>query len=196
MNKQEYMAQLKKKLKRLPKEDFSRAVEYFEEYFADAGAENEAEAMRDLGAPQEAADQIIREIAFDYSQEPVTSVTKGLRGLWTAFLALCAAPIALPLLFAGFVVIASAVVSVFAVLLALWLAAVCIAVSGPIMAAAGFTVLAKSFPVFITCIGMGCASTGIGMALAYGMYLLCRRFLSWIIRGFIKVIRKGELNNA
>ena len=40
MNKQEYMEQLKKRLKRLPGEDFERAVEYFEEYFAEAGVEN------------------------------------------------------------------------------------------------------------------------------------------------------------
>ena len=37
MNKQEYMRQLEIKLKRLPKDDFERAIEYYEEYFAEAG---------------------------------------------------------------------------------------------------------------------------------------------------------------
>ena len=53
MNKQEYMKQLKQCLRRLPKEDFERAVEYYEEYFADAGSENEAKAIEDLGSPKE-----------------------------------------------------------------------------------------------------------------------------------------------
>ena len=58
MNKQEYMNQLKERLRRLPKEDFARAVEYYEEYFAEAGEENEAKAIEDLGSPQEAADYL------------------------------------------------------------------------------------------------------------------------------------------
>jgi len=56
MNKQEYMNQLKDRLKHLPKEDFERAIEYYEEYFADAGPENEQKAIEDLGSPQEAVD--------------------------------------------------------------------------------------------------------------------------------------------
>ena len=55
MTKTEYMKVLSKKLRRLPKEDYERAVEYFEEYFADAGPENEQKAIEDLGTPEEAA---------------------------------------------------------------------------------------------------------------------------------------------
>ena len=55
MTKTEYMKLLSKKLRRLPKEDYNRAVEYFEEYFAEAGPENEQQAIRDLGSPEEAA---------------------------------------------------------------------------------------------------------------------------------------------
>ena len=51
MTKTEYMKVLSKKLRRLPKEDYERAVEYFEEYFADAGLENEQKAIEDLWNP-------------------------------------------------------------------------------------------------------------------------------------------------
>ena len=35
MTRKEYMEQLKKYLKRLPKEDYDNAIEYFSEYFED-----------------------------------------------------------------------------------------------------------------------------------------------------------------
>ena len=37
LTKEEYLAQLKKYLKRLPKEDYNNAMDYFTEYFEDAG---------------------------------------------------------------------------------------------------------------------------------------------------------------
>ncbi len=182
MNKQEYMNQLKKRLRRLPKEDFTRAAEYFEEYFAEAGAEHEAEAIQDLGTPQEAADQIIQSIALDYSKEPVTNMKKGLHALWVVFLALCAAPLALPLLLAGVLLILTAVLLVLTLMLAMLLVSACGVLTGPVTFIAGFTVLTKSIPVFLTCIGMGLMSTGTGLALTYGMVLLCRHFLGWILQ--------------
>lgn len=36
LTKEEYLAQLKKYLKRLPKEDYNNAMDYFTEYFEDA----------------------------------------------------------------------------------------------------------------------------------------------------------------
>lgn len=55
MTKKEYMKKLAYQLRRLPKEDFDKAMDYFEEYFEDAGIENEQKAIEDLGAPEEAA---------------------------------------------------------------------------------------------------------------------------------------------
>ena len=43
MTRKEYMEQLRKYLKRLPKEDYENAIEYFSEYFDEAGPENEQE---------------------------------------------------------------------------------------------------------------------------------------------------------
>lgn len=48
MTKSEYMKKLSYSLRRLPKEDFNQAIDYFEEYFAEAGEENEQQAIEDL----------------------------------------------------------------------------------------------------------------------------------------------------
>ena len=49
MTRKEYMEQLRKYLKRLPKEDYENAIEYFSEYFDEAGPENEQQVMEELG---------------------------------------------------------------------------------------------------------------------------------------------------
>lgn len=67
MTRNEYMEQLKKYLKRLPKEDYDNAIEYFSEYFDEAGPENEQQVMEDLGEPKEAA----RELLLNLLQESV-----------------------------------------------------------------------------------------------------------------------------
>ena len=45
MTRQEYMEELKKYLKRLPQDDFDNAIEYFSEYFEEAGPEKEQQVM-------------------------------------------------------------------------------------------------------------------------------------------------------
>lgn len=67
MTRNEYMEQLKKYLKRLPKEDYDNAIEYFSEYFDEAGPENEQQVMEELGGPKEAA----REQLLNLLQESV-----------------------------------------------------------------------------------------------------------------------------
>ena len=58
MTKSEYMKKLSYSLRRLPKEDFNQAIDYFEEYFAEAGEENEQQAIEDLGSPEDAAKEL------------------------------------------------------------------------------------------------------------------------------------------
>ena len=67
MTKKEYMKKLAYQLRRLPKEDFDKAMDYFEEYFEDAGIENEQKAIEDLGAPEEAASALILDLAQENS---------------------------------------------------------------------------------------------------------------------------------
>ncbi len=56
MNRSEYLNQLRKYLKKLPKPDYENAMEYFTEYFEEVG---EQRAMEELGTPKEAASDIL-----------------------------------------------------------------------------------------------------------------------------------------
>lgn len=111
MTREEYMRRLEHRLRRLPKEDYNKAVSYFTEYFEDAGPDNEAQAIEDLGEPEMAADQIVREFAMENAKEPVKTVKRSFSAVWIGVLAVFAAPVALPLALAfGAVCLAFALV--------------------------------------------------------------------------------------
>ena len=97
MNREEYMKRLEYRLRRLPKEDYDKALAYFTEYFEEAGPDNESQAIEDLGSPEMAADQIIRDFAMENANRPVKDVRRGISAVWVGILAVFAAPIGVPL---------------------------------------------------------------------------------------------------
>lgn len=58
MDKREYLNRLQMQLADLTDEERREALEYYEEYFADAGEENEEDVIRSLGEPERVAEQI------------------------------------------------------------------------------------------------------------------------------------------
>ncbi len=191
MNREQYMNILKKRLKRLPREEFDRAVAYFEEYFEDAGAAYEQQAIEDLGTPEEAANQIICNIAIKNTNEPVTDVKKGVSAVWVGILAVCAAPVALPLFLlacALFLMLFAVSFMLFAVFIA---CGVMVVIMGPISICGGFTLITESIPAALICFGNGLTEIGIGLLLVWGMYLLGRKIMQWLIQLFGKIAKKG-----
>ena len=59
MTKVEYLAKLDWYLRKLPKDDYQEAMDYFREYFDESGPENEEAVIAELGTPKEAARDII-----------------------------------------------------------------------------------------------------------------------------------------
>ena len=191
MNREQYMKLLKKRLRHLPKDEFEKAVAYFEEYFNDAGGEREQEAIADLGMPDEAAAQIIQDIAIKNTAKPPQSVKNGMNAVWVGILALFAAPFTIPFFAAalavGFVMVVLAVLT----LLLLFLAGLLLVICGPVAFAGGFFVIGQSIPAALICFGRGIAATGAGLLLMQGMYLLIRRSLGWLVQIFGKMVEKG-----
>ena len=114
LTKEEYLAQLKKYLKRLPKEDYNNAMDYFTEYFEDAGSEGETSLMQELGTPKEAAYDILDNLISEKKKDPGTPVWKI---ILLTFLAICAAPLGGSLLIAVIAVALTCVLVIIAGLL-------------------------------------------------------------------------------
>lgn len=69
MTRTEYMEQLEKHLKKLPHKEYFEAINFFNEYFDEAGPEQEADIIEELGSPKEAASELINNILNKQIQE-------------------------------------------------------------------------------------------------------------------------------
>lgn len=110
MNRKEYIYHLKNRLRNLPKEEIDNAVEYVNEMFDDAGTENEACIIENLGSPAKFAAQIKAEFTINQQEnENVVKKSNGWKSLFMILLGILALPIGLPLLIAvacfGFAII-------------------------------------------------------------------------------------------
>ena len=136
MNKEEYLKELRKNLKRLPEQEINDALEYYTEYLEEAGPENEAAILEELGSPKDLARKIIieavdkefiKEDSDDESSESSdNSDKKSKHSLWIVLLAVLAipmSPVVVILLLALLIVIFVILITLFAVVFAFGVAA-------------------------------------------------------------------------
>ena len=58
MNRIEFIAELERLLQDISAEERNEAVQYYRDYFEDAGMENEQHIIEELGSPKKVADTI------------------------------------------------------------------------------------------------------------------------------------------
>lgn len=78
MNKAEFMRQLERLLQNISEQERQEALQYYEDYFADAGPENEQAVIEALGNPARVAENIRRDLygaGYGDSYEPRKPVT-------------------------------------------------------------------------------------------------------------------------
>lgn len=192
MIRADYMNILAHNLRHLPKEDYHRAMEYFEEYFDEAGPEHEQDAIRDLGSPEEASRELIMNLAEKNIEEPPKTVKHGLYAVWIGILGVCAAPIALPLLLAVICVVFALLITVFALLFSILLAAVFTAAGGVLGLVGGAVLTFRAFTDGIATLGMGLITLGLGILFAYGAFHLCRWALGKTSKSLGNITKGGR----
>lgn len=130
MTRREFMAELAARLHRLPKEDLQAALQYYEEYFDEAGSQNEQAVIRELRSPAHVASKILADYAVKEAKKARASTKSGWRAFWFTILAICAAPVAIPIIIASVAVIVALGFAGFAVVFALIIAAGAIFIKG------------------------------------------------------------------
>ena len=65
MNKEAFIRRLRELLAGLPQNEATEAIQYYEDYFADAGAENEAKVIEELGSPEKVAANIRADLGME-----------------------------------------------------------------------------------------------------------------------------------
>ena len=106
MTREEYLAQLRALLTgRTPPDELERILAYYTEYFDEAGPQGEGRVIRELGTPAELVGRVLgaqrsRTVPAERDCPPEGAARErhGLGTLWKVLLAICAAPIAIPLI--------------------------------------------------------------------------------------------------
>jgi predicted membrane protein len=212
MTRQEYMEQLKKYLKRLPKEDYENAIEYFSEYFDEAGLQKEQQVMKELGEPKEAArelllnllqesvenDQDIVEEKAAVQPEAASGGKKRSPGkiILLAILVLCASPVSLALLVGVLAVLLAVVITATAVIFSLGITSIAATAGGIVTVGFGATLVLKSAAAACMMIGGGFLMAGIGiLAGVLTIYICkwCANGIGRLVNRFVrKKVRKDE----
>ena len=196
MSKEEYLNQLHKYLRKLPRQDYEDAMEYFTEYFQETDEEGAAELMKELGTPKEAARELMANLLDkkieehqNYETDGYTRAEKkgsGKHVIWIALLVLFAAPVGAPLLVALAAVVLSLVVCMFAILLCVVLLAACLVIIGGKIIARGILAVPISMSGFAMLTGSGLLAMGAGIL---GV-LLCIYLCKWSSMLIAKLVRR------
>ena len=198
MDKQTFLRRLEEGLRQLPPEEREDILAYHREYFQDAGPEQEAKVIQELGDP----DLLARRLLSEYGEQPPASPPppplpsqpqpeapkkKRPSGVLVAILAVLAAPIALPLAAAlGAVAIALAVAAL-SVALVLMAVIVGVLVTGFALVALGVSALALYPPAALVVLGAGLVCCGLGL---FGVMSVVR-LIQVMFRGLANLFRKA-----
>lgn len=162
MNRQEYIRRLQIELISLPKEEMANILVYYNEYFDEAGLENEQEVIKELGHPVKVANQI----KADYAVRQLDSETrqgkrKRISAVWWVVLGVLASPVAFPLALVCGILAFTLFVTVWAVAFALLVSAGALVAAGVMLIVVGISVIAVDFASAILVIGAGLVITGV-----------------------------------
>lgn len=201
MTSQEYLNQLQKYLKKLPQSDYEDAMEYFTEYFADAGPENEQAVIEELGTPKLAAAELMMNLLDKkidehaaMEQEEKRKEKKKMTGasiIWIAVLALFAAPVGAPVLISVIIVLLCVALCVVLFDMSIFLAAVVGVAVGIKLLLRGILAVTVSFGGFSLITGMGILLIGISvLCIVFGVYLA--KWMGWLFVWCARrITRKG-----
>lgn len=195
MNKQEFLAQLRKGLSDLPQEDIEERLTFYSEMIDDRTEDglSEEEAVSGIGSVDTIISQNIADTPLAKLVKEKIKPKKRL-GAWEIVLLVLGSPVWLSLLIVAFAVILSLYISLWAVIISLWAAfgSVIGCALGGIVGGIGFAFGGNGL-AGIVLIGAGLVCAGSSIFLFYGCkaatkgaLLLTKKIVLGIKNGFIK----------
>ena len=198
MNRMGFLRQLEELLRDIPDNERREAMEYYRNYFDDAGPENEAKIIEELGSPRKVAESIKKDLFGDtYKSEdfvkpqPNTGGDKTARNVLIAVLLVITFPLWIAVLAAVFGLLMGAVGCLFGLAVCIVVFVGIFFVAGFILAGAGIVKVFTGFPA----VGLVLAGVGL-LLLAFGTLGLILtvwgvgRALPWTLRGIVSLCKK------
>lgn len=209
MNAYEYLQALRAALAVLPDDEIDSAMRYYEDYFLDAGDENAAQVIEQLGPPEQVAEAILRDytgvarrrperfeeekaqtvdgVPLGRDGKPLTR-KKGINPWMLAcivLLALIFGPVAITVIGAIILAVVGLIVGVAACVVAVPAATL---IGGGALVLFSFLLWATPASALAT-LGAGLAVGAIGLLLVLLVIKLCILFVPPIIRGLVALVR-------
>ncbi len=185
MNKNAFLSELSRKLRRLPREDYDDAINYYNEYFLDAGIDDSEDVTPLVGTVDEVAKTILDDCTEKQFEKVKTEggVKNSTKAVWLVILGIFAAPVALPLAIVAVALIFTILVTIFAVVFSLVIASAAVAFAGLVAIPAIFWATTPAQGMVIA--GFSLMGIAIGILLCIAFYKLGEV----IVKGIIKLVR-------
>jgi uncharacterized membrane protein len=185
MTKKEYLNELNKALKRLPKEERENAISYYREYFEEAG--DDQNVIRELGEPKELARKILVECA---EKNLDNENGKSKKNSWLVFLGMMALPISPVLIFVMAVLILCAFITIGCMIIC----GAAVMVSGLMATIIGICIIGTGNSLLS--IGCGLTFMSLGTLILMGFIKLWGWFQTAIKNRIKKIFVKNNDNRA
>jgi uncharacterized membrane protein len=198
------MKKLESELSKLPKNEMKDVMDYYNEYLDDAGVENEAAVLEELGNPSRIATQIKADFAVKQLRNKNTEgrpeSKKGIAIFWWIILGIFTAPVALPIAIAGGLLALCILLTLGFIVIAALFCVGAFFVAGIIAFVAGVSVLLVNFVNGIFAVGAGMALVGVTALLSVGIIVLTSKLINFIAKKIdekrqMKAKRMGAKNN-
>lgn len=207
MNRQDFIASLRKELSKLPPEEIADATEFYEEYFDEVldnidveglsedeaegkRAKAEAELIQEIGSPKSCANQIKAEYASKIlegsdagsasGQKP--SVGHKLSAVWWVIIGICSAPVSIPVAIGLVGLVVGIVTGLFGIIAALFCGIITVFVGSIAAMLFGITSAGISLSSAVMMIGGGLMGIALSAAAMAGAVLLVKEIVLALVR--------------
>ena len=201
MSREEFLRQLEKLLYDIPENERREAMEYYRNYFDDAGPMKEEQIIEELGSPQEVASGIKKDLfgetysEYDFTENKETyerpAGDKTVRNILIAVILVLTFPVWIGLAACVFGVFAAGVACVFAFALAI-IAIVGVAIIvGIVFSGVGIGQIVTGFPALgLIFFGLGLLMLAVSVAGIIVTVYAVGTLLPRILRGIVRLCKK------
>lgn len=211
MNRIEFMTELASLLQDIPAEERRDAMQYYNDYFDDAGEDQEQQVIDELESPQKVAEKIKADMTGEEverqsgqqqageqqageQQAGGQTFFSGSGRTWKIILivviGLCALPVILPAVLGILGAALGVVLAVFGFFLGLVLAAASILIAGIALIIAGIWCIVPELAIGLALIGSGLIVSVLGVLALVGSIKLCAVVFPAIWKGIVWICRK------
>lgn len=181
MNKNEFLAALRERLNGLPEEDIRKSIDFYGEMIDDRMEDgmSEAEAVNNLGSIEEIMSQILSEVSLPKLVKEKVKPKRALKA-WEIVLLILGAPLWIPLLFATILTVLAIYISIWSIIISLYVVDLSVAISG--LGCIGVAVALLFNGQFIPCgvvFGTGLVCIGTAILLFFGFNQVTKGIL-WL----------------